>query len=363
MLPAPVPFLAVVFVATWILAIGTTRFSLWLSHRLDILDRPDPRKAHREPIAYLGGLGMLLAVLAGLLLIPALQPELAVFEHRTLLILLGGALAIYSVGFWDDVRPLPAFLKLGLQIVVASAMWWAGVRVELLSFGGASAPVEVAAFVSWTITVGWYVALMNSINLVDGLDGLAGGISFLGALSLIGVGIVLGASREVLLSSALCAVIAGATLGFLWYNWHPARIFMGDGGALLLGFLLASASLVGSTKTPTLLTLTIPLVALGLPLFESGFSFLRRALKLQHPFKPDRRHLHHRLLDLGLDQRRVVLFLHFMTAFLGLNSVLLAAAGSRLLLLNVALLIAGLILLIENLKYLEARRNAGQSQG
>jgi UDP-GlcNAc:undecaprenyl-phosphate GlcNAc-1-phosphate transferase len=125
---------------------------------------------------------------------------------------------------------------------------------------------------------------------------------------------------------------------------------------LLLGFLLATASLVGSTKTPTLLALVVPMVALALPLFETSFSFLRRLLRGQHPFKPDRRHLHHRLLDLGLNHRRVVVLLLFFTAFLGINSVALAQSGSEWVLFNALFLIGGIVLLIENLKFLERRR-------
>lgn len=348
--------LTVLFLATALAGLGTTWFSILLSHRLGILDRPDPRKAHREPVAYLGGLGILLAFLVGVFLLVLALPALGIMQSATIQIVLGGAVLIFLVGFWDDVRPVPAIGKLLLQISVASAMWFAGVRVEMISYGF-DAALNVGAIISYGITVGWYVGLMNALNLVDGLDGLAGGISLIGAVALVGVSMVILPSPEVVLGAYLAIITAGSVLGFLAFNWHPAKTFMGDGGSLLLGFLLATASLVSSTKTPTLLALSIPLVALGLPIFETAFSFIRRAVQRQHPFKPDRRHLHHRLLDLGLDQRRVVLFLLFITAFLGINSVILAAAESRVLFLNVVFMILGLILLIENLHFLERRRN------
>lgn len=345
------------FFFTAVVGILTTRLSIFLSGLLGIYDKPSTRKVHKAPVAYLGGLGVLLGFMVGMGVLLVMEPDLAVLHHRTLMPVIVGAVSIFLIGFWDDVRPVRAILKLGMQMLVAAGMWYSGVKIETLTFGADPASA-LGQLISCGVTVGWYVALMNSINLVDGLDGLAGGITLIGAISLVGVSLVVGSSPEVMIGGFLAILTAGSVLGFLVYNWHPARTFMGDGGSLLLGFLLATASLISSAKTPTLLAMTVPLVALGLPLFESTFSFLRRALKGGNPFKPDRRHLHHRLLDLGLDQRRVVIFLLFMTAFLGMNSVILADAKSNLLLVNVLLIIGGLVLLIENLKFLETRRMA-----
>jgi UDP-GlcNAc:undecaprenyl-phosphate GlcNAc-1-phosphate transferase len=341
-------------VLTTVAAVLAVRGSIWLSHRLDIVDRPDPRKVHREPIAYLGGLGMLVAFLVAMGVAGWFFPDLAVLRAAPMGAIVLGAVGIFLVGLWDDVRPTPAVLRLVLQAVLAAAMWASGVRLDAISFIAGGAAIGHVA--SLGVTIFWYVALMNSINLVDGLDGLAGGICCIGALSLVAVGMVLGYSLDGLLAVVLSVAVAGATMGYLVFNWHPARTFMGDGGSLLLGFLLATASLVGSTKTPTLLALVVPMVALALPLFETSFSFLRRLLRGQHPFKPDRRHLHHRLLDLGLNHRRVVVLLLFFTAFLGINSVALAQSGSEWVLFNALFLIGGIVLLIENLKFLERRR-------
>lgn len=349
------------FALTSVVGIGTVRFAIWLSHRYDIMDHPDPRKTHRGPIAYLGGLGMFLAFAFGLLAMVVLRPDFLLNHSGVLTAVMLGALFIFLVGFVDDVRPIPAVIKLGLQIVTGAGMWALGVRVNVLSLLGSEA-AQLGHLISFVVTVGWYVALMNAINLVDGLDGLAGGITLIGAVSLAGVTLVINPSIEVVIAAMLSTLIAGSALGFLCWNWHPARIFMGDGGSLLLGFLLASASLLGSAKTSTVLALAVPLVALGLPIFEIIFSFLRRALSGQHPFKPDRRHLHHRLLDLGLDPQRVVILLLFATAFLGINSVILAMAESNILLFNVVFLLAGLLLLIENLGFLEKRRETASRE-
>ncbi len=348
------PHLAFLFLITVACGTAATRLAIYLSHRLNILDKPDGRKAHGKPVAYLGGFGMLLGFLAGIAAAAVLFPEYALLHRETFFTAAAGGVAIFFVGFWDDIRPIRAMLKLLQQIAVASAMWYFGLRIEILT--GASGAVDIGTTISYLVTIGWYVALMNSINLVDGLDGLAGGISFLGAASLVGVSLVINFSDDVLLGALLATITAGTVLAFLFFNWHPAKIFMGDGGSLLLGFLLATSSLVASTKTPTIIALCVPLVALGLPLFETTFSFTRRILQKKSPFKPDRRHLHHRLLDLGLDQRRVVVALLFATAFLGVNSVILAKAERYVLLFNIIFIIGGLILLIENLRFLEKRQ-------
>jgi UDP-GlcNAc:undecaprenyl-phosphate GlcNAc-1-phosphate transferase len=173
------------------------------------------------------------------------------------------------------------------------------------------------------------------------------------------VGLVVSAGR-VDLGLVLPLIAAGACLGFLVHNWHPARIFLGDSGSMSIGYVLGTASMISSTKTPALLTLMIPMVALGLPLFETVYSFARRILSGNHPFKADRRHLHHRLLDAGLDQRRVVMVFLFATAYLGVNSVLLAQARQMTLLINVVMLGIGLLMLIEYLTFFEKRRKSSE---
>ncbi len=350
-----------------VLATAWTRIARALAHRLEILDRPDSRKVHREPVAYLGGLGILLGVLGGLCLVPVFQPLFGpLYGHRLEAVILGAA-AAFAIGLWDDVRGIRAVVKLLLQCLVGVAMWRMGIRIDEVPLGleqrsalfDSSGPL--GPLISLVVTVGWYAVVMNSMNLIDGLDGLAGGIAAISAASIVGVAVVLGVGPATMLGSVLAALTAGAAVGFLTQNWHPARIFLGDAGSLLLGFLLATAALTSSTKSSTMQALLVPLVALGLPIFETVFSFLRRAMKGTSPFRPDRRHLHQRLIDLGLTQSRVVSVLLLATAFLGANSILLARADSLLLLLNVAFLGAGLLLLIENLSFLERKRTNGSA--
>lgn len=354
--------LCLLLAGTAILGIVTTRMARSLAHRLEILDRPDPRKVHRAPIAYLGGMGMILAVMGGFCLLSILRPITGAAHGQQLTAIAIGAFFIFLVGLWDDIRGMNAFVKLGMQIITGAGMWVAGLRIDQVTTGIESSLTllqtgdPTGQLVSFILTVGWYVALLNAINLIDGLDGLAGGVAAICAASIVGIALATPGTPLTLLGGFIAAITAGATLGFLVHNWHPAKIFMGDAGSLLLGFLLASAALVSSSKASTLQAMLVPLVAMGLPLFEITFSFARRMLRGRSPFKPDRRHLHHRLMDLGLSQQRVVFVFLFATAFLGMNSVLLAQAGSLLMLLNVAFLGIGLILMIENLRFLEKKR-------
>lgn len=331
--------------------------AVWLSHKTGILDKPGGRKIHDRPIAYLGGLGFTVTVILSLVLWALLAPVQAFVEMRLASAVVLGLVATFLVGLWDDVAGMRASVKLGFQLLVAAGLWWAGVRIERVSIQIAGSPLELGGPMSLLLTMGWYAVVINAINLIDGLDGLAGGVTLIGSVSL---GIVAGIATDGAfgLGVALPLAAAGGALGFLVHNWHPASIFLGDSGSMAIGYVLATGALISSTKAPALLTLLVPMVALGLPIFESVYSFLRRAATGQSPFKADRRHLHHRLLDAGLTQRRVVFVFLFATAYLGINSILLAQARSIVLLLNVVLLGVGLGMLIEYLGYFERRREA-----
>ncbi|MDX1974032.1 MAG: MraY family glycosyltransferase [Candidatus Sumerlaeia bacterium] len=346
--------------------------SVRLSHLLGIYDNPGGRKVHRKPMPYLGGLGFAFTVVLGTAIFSFVAPQFALIQQPFILAFLIGLLAIFLVGFWDDVAGMSPFVKLGLQIVIAVGMWFAGIRIErvTLGFGGALDLMAanpdsdgllillLASLPSLLLTVGWYVALMNAINLIDGLDGLAGGVSLIAALSLgiVGLGVTLGIGNGITFGQVLPFIAGGALLGFLTQNWHPAKIFMGDAGSLSIGYVLATASMLSSTKAPALVALMVPLVALALPLFETTFSFARRLLRGQNPFKADRRHLHHRLLDAGLNHQRVVLIFLYTTTYFGINAILISQSRSPLLLLNVFMIGVGLMMLIEYLKYFEKKR-------
>lgn len=365
---SPLVLAAILLVISSVLGVAFSMLSVKLSHLLGILDQPGERKVHVRPIAYLGGLGMVLTMIVGTLVFSFLYPHTALVEYQMVLTFIAGLVAIFLVGLWDDVSGIRPIIKLLLQISIAFGMWLAGARIERITlFLGGSLDLFgvgadglgmtiMASIPSIIVTVGWYVALMNAINLIDGLDGLAGGVSLIAAVSLAVVGLTISVGIGLTLGEALPIIAIGAIFGFLTQNWHPAKMFMGDSGSLSIGFILATASLISSTKAPALLALMVPLTALALPLFETTFSFARRILRGQNPFKADRRHLHHRLLDAGLDQRRVVLIFLYTTAYFGVNAVLISQSRSPLMLLNVLMIGLGLLMLIEYLKYFERKR-------
>ncbi len=341
--------LVAAFVFTWIVRAAM--------RRLRVLDVPRDRKAHSHPVAYEGGIAMYLAFLAGLGTAFWLNPDL-LFQNNQLAALILGAGCAVLLGCTDDLLDLPPWLKLLAQVGIGYLMYHCEFRVERVSnlFGE---QIIMARFVSIAGTVVWYVLLMNAINIIDGLDGLAAGIAAISGITLFAIAMDLGQGLGALLALLTVAVC----VGFLPFNFKPASIFMGDAGSLLLGFLLASVSLLSSTKAPALLALLIPLLALGLPLFDTAFAFLRRILQGKHPFRGDRRHLHHRFLTLGLGERRTVLTFYYITAYFGVTAYVLQRMEARSTLALVMIITVGMLVLVENMRHLERHRNGGDDAG
>ncbi len=277
-----------------------------------VLSYPTQRGVHSEPIPYLGGLGILVGLLAGTAFLPAFAPHV--------LGLAAGALVIALVGAYDDAKGMRWVVKLGLQLAIALGVWFCGVRIEEWSPPFTEEYVDLG-WTSAALTALWLVAVMNAINFIDGLDGLAGGVSAIAGMALVGIAAwwiaVKGASAERVEVLVLAAALVGSCLGFLRYNFHPARIFMGDSGALSLGLWLASLSVLGAFKS-TLLYLC-PIVLLGLPLSDTAWAALRRLWRRQSPATADREHIHHRVLGKVEHQRTAVLILYAVS--LGLAAI------------------------------------------
>ncbi|MEB3197929.1 MAG: MraY family glycosyltransferase [Candidatus Sericytochromatia bacterium] len=305
------PFLVTLLVA-WL---ATDLLIPWVTraaYALGRVDEPDARKVHTVPIPRLGGvaifLGFVVAVVAIELLVPGpLFPRTGPF-----LGLFVGAALIFLLGIVDDLLPLPARWKLLVQIVAASVAVWLGVRIEVLSnpFGGM---FILPMSVSVGLTVFWLVGITNTINLIDGLDGLAGGVSLIAAST---TALIAFQTKQPALA-LLALALVGATIGFLRYNWNPAKIFMGDSGSLFLGFSLAAISVVGLLKVAATAALLVPILILGVPIFDTAFAIVRRAIQRRPIFSPDRGHLHHRLLGLGFSQRRAVVIIYAICLLLG----------------------------------------------
>ena len=280
-----------------------------LAFKIGAVDVPkDGRRMHSVPIPRIGGLAIFIGFALTILAFCPMSKFLAVA--------LFGGLVIVVMGVLDDIFALNALLKLAVQVAVAFFAIAEGVTIDFISLGSKMVPLG-----AWSVplTLLWIVGLTNSINLIDGLDGLACGVSIISSMSLFTVMMILGDFG----SSLIIAIVIGACIGFFPFNAHPAKIFMGDTGAQTLGYLLSLISIEGVFKTHTVFSFLIPLSIFGLPIFDTLFAIIRRLLNGKSPFSADRGHIHHRLIDLGFGQRKSTKILYSICGILGIAAVLL----------------------------------------
>jgi len=254
-----------------------------------------------------------------------------------------GAAIIAVMGFLDDFKDLKALEKLLFQIVAASVIYLLGTGIVGIKIPFIYNNIIDFGIFAYPITLIWILAITNAVNLIDGLDGLAAGISSISAISLLVIFLLTGAPLEVII---ITIALVGATLGFLPYNFNPAKTFMGDVGSNFLGFTLAVISIMGMAKGYTILTIAAPIIILGIPVFDMVFAIVRRLLRGQKITAPDKEHIHHRLLNLGLSQRQAVLTLYVITSVLGVIAVALTANMKWQIILVIVILanIAGIYL-------------------
>ena len=275
-----------------------------MARLLGVVDQPDARRLNKRPIPRLGGLAIFLGILVPSLAFLDLSGEMRG-------ILLGAAVACV-VGAVDDFRGLAPLPKLAGQVAAASIPCAFGVWVDHFTFPFLGA-VDLPAWVGMPLTVVWIVAVMNMVNFLDGMDGLASGVCAIAGLTFATLALSLGKIDAAVLS----AIVAGACIGFLRHNFFPARIFMGDSGALVLGFTLATVSVAGLLKTASTVVLVLPLLILAVPIIDTSFVVAKR-LKYRQPISSaDRSHLHHRFMDIGFSQRRAAVTMWAWTASLG----------------------------------------------
>lgn len=296
---------------TFFVTYTTTPLVRKLAFRVGAIDIPkDERRMHSKPIPTMGGLAIFVAFAFGVLAFVDLD--------STYVGLLIGALMIIILGIFDDIYDLKPYIKLLGQICAALVVCFSGVVIEKITWFD-----QIVFFGNWAIpiTVLWIVAVTNTINLIDGLDGLACGIVAISSFALLAVSLLSAGNPTV---TVVAAVLAGACLGFLPYNLNPAKIFMGDAGAMFLGFILSVISIQGFFKVNAVVSFGIPFLVLGLPIVDTAFAIIRRLVKGQHPFRADRKHLHHRLIDMGLNQKQSVSLLYAISALLAIAAVLFA---------------------------------------
>lgn len=319
-----------------------------LALRLDIVDRPaSTRKVHSHAVPYLGGLPFFIAFLCLILGLEFFAPQYIQPEFYPMAVF---GFLVVLLGVYDDIRDLSSKIKLPLEVVFCGALYFLGFGSTIIMqpFGGA---LYIGGF-AILITALWIAGIMNAINFTDGLDGLAAGLVFICSLSIFAIAFQGGRVA----SCILMAFLAGVTLAFLCYNFHPASIFMGDAGALFLGFILGASTLIEQQKGVAVVALTIPMMVMAVPLVDTALSILRRLQRAPQGrfFEPDRNHLHHRLLALGLTQRQAVLSLYYISACMGLLAFILSGVSNIYRFLTLVLAAATILFGVLILRYVES---------
>jgi UDP-GlcNAc:undecaprenyl-phosphate GlcNAc-1-phosphate transferase len=318
----------VAFVAAALLSAALIPFVRRFAMRVGAVSHPGGRNVHRQSVPRLGGVPICIAFLApvvGLFFFPeSVVGRAVITDIGKVLGVAAGGVFMCAVGAYDDARGVRAAYKLLAQIGVACFAFACGFRIDGVALPWIETiPTGVLAL---PVTVLWFVGVINAINLIDGLDGLAGGVVFFAGVTNFTVAAFI---MNELFTALLLASMLGATLAFLFHNSNPARIFMGDSGSYFLGFMLAATSLSGGApKTSTAVALLVPVLALGVPIFDTLFAMTRRLIERRPLFSPDRGHIHHRLLDLGLTHQRAVLILYGLTLVLTVGAIAISLGRS-----------------------------------
>ncbi|MDB4678506.1 undecaprenyl/decaprenyl-phosphate alpha-N-acetylglucosaminyl 1-phosphate transferase [bacterium] len=338
-----------VFLASLGLALFLTPIVRAQATKRGIIDHPGERRVHKAPIARAGGVAVFAAFLIPFVGAVVAQDFLGItnaeFDTRTVCFVLGATLC-FALGLWDDVRGLSPKTKVSIQAIAAGIAYLGGVQITQVAIPGFG--LTQLGILSAPVTIFWFLLLVNAINLIDGLDGLATGIIFFASIILLGVH-----SPASSFSVAIgFAALAGATLGFLKYNFNPASIFLGDSGAYFLGFTFAGLSTLGALKTPATVGLLIPLIAAGVPLFDVLWSPIRRFILGRNLFGADKDHIHHRLLSLGYTQKRAVLMLYSFTITLGLIGLFILHGSNERATFGIVVAGATIVFAVQKLGYL-----------
>ena len=306
-----------------VIAFVTCPLSIRLAHKLGVIDKPkDARRVHKKPIPRFGGMAIFLGSMAAMLIPAGMNDKIKVA-------MIGGLL-MYLLGITDDILDIKPVVKFLGQLIIASGVYALGVRITFISnyFGAAvtdsHANVILSTGVAYIITVLWIVGITNAVNLMDGLDGLAAGSVAIMSLCLAYIAYIHGARLGSMPVCIALVAVAGGCIGFLPYNFSPAKTFMGDGGALYLGYMIAVLSVISPLKRATVVGALIPMLTLAVPIFDTLFAMLRRALKHESIMHADKGHLHHHLMAAGFGQRRSVLIMYGIVGIMGEVAILIS---------------------------------------
>ena len=304
---------ALVFIITFIVSMLMTPVSIWIAKKNGIITVPDDgRRMHARHIPRLGGLAIFVASTVGLLIFARQYSQITT-------VVFGGAL-MYLVGLFDDLKGLKAWQKLIAQLAVIILMYVMGIRISFIQNYFGVGTLDLGGVMTFLVTVLWMLGITNAINLIDGLDGLAAGTVCIDALCMGYISYIVNGSGRVAVTTGMLA-LAGSCLGFLPFNFSPARTFMGDGGALYLGFMFAGLTAVGRLKSPTIITMMLPILVIGIPVFDTLFAIIRRFLTKKPIMDADKGHLHHFLMAAGHGHARSVLMMYCLSGIMCMASV------------------------------------------
>lgn len=306
-----------------VVALAASPLSIKIAHKLGVIDKPkDNRRVHKKPIPRFGGMAIFLGAMAGMT-IPAGM------NHKIKIAMLGGLL-MYLLGIWDDIKDIKPVVKFSGQLLIATLVYAMGIRITFISnfFGAAvtdsHANVLLSTGAGYIITVLWIVGITNAVNLMDGLDGLAAGSVAIMSLSLAYIAYIHGVRLGSMPVCIALVAVAGGCIGFLPFNFSPAKTFMGDGGALFLGYMIAVLSVISPLKQATVVGAIVPMLTLAVPIFDTLLAMLRRSLKHESVMSADKGHLHHHLMAAGFGQRRSVLIMYGIVGIMGEVAILIS---------------------------------------
>ena len=289
-----------------------TPLAIFIAPKVGAMDVPrDKRRVHNKPMPRFGGIAIYAGLMVGLALF-------VLGKNAHIPAVMVGCTLIYILGAIDDIKGMKPIIKFGGQVVCATVVFAMGLRINFITNWFGEGNMNFGIAVCYLATVVWIAGITNAVNLIDGLDGLAAGISAISALSIAYVSYIHGWYVPTMAMMAL----AGACLGFLPFNFHPAKTFMGDGGSQLLGFAIASLSMLGTVKSATLVVVVIPALVLGLPILDTLMAIIRRTIRHQSIGTADKEHLHHRILRAGFGQRRAVLLMYSVSGIMGIVAIL-----------------------------------------
>ncbi len=306
------------FIVSFIAVAALTPFLIKVGKKYNLIDESNRRKVHRGAIPRIGGVGITIGTLLPIIALSFVgnDPSHLFFDGpENALVVIGGGLAIALMGLFDDIFGVPAKIKLLFQFLLAGMAYYFGFSMAVLNTP--LGPLDMGFFAA-PASILWIVGIINAFNLIDGLDGLSSGIAFFVSITLF----IMSIYHVQMFPAIVSSCLAGAVAGFLIYNFNPAKIFMGDSGSMFIGYLLAIVSLKGASKGGTLVSILIPLMAMGVPILDTVMAFVRRIIRNQSIFSADKQHIHHVLLSKGWTQRKVVTVLYGVSLVFALLAML-----------------------------------------